>query len=56
MYIDKLLTQKSECNVRMSTKIYHIEFPKWLNDHRTMEQLLVRLLLVYLTTKETGVI
>ncbi len=39
----------------MSTKIYHVEFPKWLNDTRTVEQLLVRLLLVYLTTKETGI-
>ena len=38
----------------MSTKIYHIEFPKWLNDHRTVEQLLVRLVLTYLTAKETG--
>jgi len=38
----------------MRTKIYNVEFSKWLNDHRTMEQLLVRLLLVYLTTKETG--
>jgi len=40
----------------MNTNIYHVEFPKWLNDTRTVEQLLVRLLLVYLTTKETGVI
>ena len=38
----------------MSTKIYHIEFPKWLNDHRTVEQLLVRLVLTYLTARETG--
>jgi|TARA_Y100000593_G_scaffold30248_1_gene59975 hypothetical protein len=39
----------------MSTKIYHVEFPKWLNDSRTVEQLLVRLLLAYLAAKETGV-
>jgi hypothetical protein len=39
----------------MSTKIYHVEFPKWLNDTRTVEQLLVRLLLAYLTVRETGV-
>ena len=39
----------------MSTKIYNVEFPKWLNDHRTMEQILVRLLLTYLAAKETGV-
>ncbi len=40
----------------MTTKIYNIEFPDWLNDSRTVEQLLVRLVLVYLTGKETGVI
>ena len=40
----------------MSTKIYHVEFPKWLNDSRTVEQLLVRVVLAYLTAKETGVI
>jgi len=39
----------------MSTKIYHVEFPKWLNDSRSMEQILVRLLLTYLAAKETGV-
>jgi len=39
----------------MSTKIYHVEFPKWFNDSRTLEQILVRLLLTYLTVKETGV-
>jgi hypothetical protein len=39
----------------MSTKIYHVEFPKWLNDHRTVEQLLVRLVLTYLTARETGI-
>jgi hypothetical protein len=39
----------------MSTKIYHVEFPKWLNDSRTVEQLLVRLLLAYLAARETGV-
>jgi hypothetical protein len=40
----------------MSAKIYHVEFPKWLNDSRTVEQLLVRLVLTYLTAKETGVV
>ena len=40
----------------MSTTIYNVEFPKWLNDSRTVEQLLVRLVLTYLTAKETGVI
>jgi hypothetical protein len=39
----------------MSTKIYNVEFPDWLNDSRTVEQLLVRLVLAYLTAKETGV-
>ena len=38
----------------MSTKVYHVEFPKWLNDSRTVEQLLVRLVLTYLTARETG--
>jgi hypothetical protein len=38
----------------MTQKIYHVEFPKWLNDSRTVEQLLVRLVLTYLTAKETG--
>jgi hypothetical protein len=38
----------------MSTKIYNVHFPKWLNDSRTVEQLLVRLVLTYLTAKETG--
>ena len=26
----------------MSTKIYNIELPKWLNSERTVEQLIVR--------------
>jgi hypothetical protein len=39
----------------MTTKIYHVEFPKWLNDTRTVEQLLVRVLLAYLAVRETGV-
>ena len=39
----------------MGTTIYNVEFPKWLNDHRTVEQLCVRILLAYLTAKETGV-
>jgi hypothetical protein len=38
----------------MTQKIYHVEFPKWLNDSRTVEQLLVRLVLTYLTARETG--
>jgi hypothetical protein len=40
----------------MSTTILNVELPKWLNDSRTMEQILVRLLLVYLTGSEVGVI
>jgi len=40
----------------MTTKIYNVEFPAWLNDSRTVEQLLVRLVLAYLTGKETGLI
>jgi len=40
----------------MSTTILNVELPKWLNDSRTMEQILVRLLLVYLTGTEVGVI
>jgi len=39
----------------MTQKIYHVEFPKWLNDHRTVEQLLIRVVLAYLAAKETGV-
>ena len=39
----------------MSTKIYNVEFPDWFNDSRTVEQLLVRVVLAYLTAKETGV-
>jgi len=39
----------------MSTKIYNVHFPKWLNDSRTVEQLLVRVVIAYLTAKETGV-
>ena len=55
MYIGKLLTPKSVCNARMATKQYYIEMPQWLNDTRTVEQLLVRILLAYLAAKETGV-
>lgn len=40
----------------MGTTILNVEVPKWLNDSRTVEQILVRLLLVYLTGKETGMI
>jgi len=40
----------------MSTKIYNVEFPAWFNDSRTVEQLLIRVVLAYLTAKETGVI
>ena len=39
----------------MTQKIYHVEIPKWLNDHRTVEQLLIRVVLAYLAAKETGV-
>jgi hypothetical protein len=37
------------------TTILNVEFPAWLNDSRTVEQLLVRVVLAYLTAKETGV-
>jgi hypothetical protein len=40
----------------MTTKIYNVEFPAWLNDTRTIEQLAIRILVAYLTIKETGVI
>jgi hypothetical protein len=40
----------------MSTTIYKVELPDWFNDSRTVEQLLVRVVLAYLTAKETGVI
>ena len=40
----------------MATQQYFIEMPEWFNDTRTVEQLLVRLLLAYLTARETGVI
>ena len=39
----------------MATKQYFIEMPEWFNDTRTVEQLLVRLLLACLAAKETGV-
>ena len=39
----------------MATTIYNVEFPKWHNDSRTVEQLLVRLLLAYITAIESGV-
>jgi hypothetical protein len=39
----------------MATKQYFIEMPEWFNDTRTVEQLLVRLLLAYLAARETGV-
>ena len=32
----------------MTSKIYHIEFPKWFNDTRTVEQMLVRIVLAIL--------
>ena len=38
----------------MSTTIYNVELPDWFNDSRTVEQLLVRLVLTYLTARETG--
>ena len=40
----------------MSTTIYNVEFPKWFNDSRTVEQLLIRVVLAYLTAKETGIV
>ena len=40
----------------MSTKIYHVEFPKWLNDTRTVEQLAIRILVGYLAVRETGIV
>ena len=39
----------------MSTTIYNIEFPKWFNDKRSVEQLVIRVVLAYLAAKETGV-
>jgi len=39
----------------MTTKIYNVEFPDWFNDSRTIEQILIRLVLTYLAAKETGV-
>jgi len=38
------------------TTIYNVEFPDWFNDKRSVEQLAIRLLLVYLAGKESGVI
>jgi hypothetical protein len=32
----------------MSTKIYNIELPKWLNSERTVEQLIVRIAIAIL--------
>jgi len=32
----------------MSTKIYNIELPKWLNSERTVEQLIVRVAIAIL--------
>jgi len=40
----------------MSTTIYNVELPKWFNDSRTVEQLLIRVVLAYLAAKETGVL
>jgi len=40
----------------MNTNIYHVEFPKWLNDSRTVEQLLIRVVLAYLAARETGIV
>jgi len=39
----------------MTTKIYNVEFPDWFNDKRSVEQLIIRVVLAYLTIKETGV-
>jgi hypothetical protein len=33
----------------MSTKIYNIELPKWLNSERTVEQLIVRIAIAILS-------
>jgi len=40
----------------MATRIYNIEFPDWFNDKRSVEQLLIRLVLIYLAGKETGIV
>ena len=40
---------------QMSSKIYNVTFPDWFNDSRTIEQILIRLVLTYLAAKETGV-
>ena len=34
----------------MSSKIYNIELPKWFNDSRTVEQMLVRIVLAVVDT------
>jgi|TARA_R110001599_G_scaffold286715_1_gene489220 hypothetical protein len=39
----------------MASKIYNVTFPDWFNDSRTIEQILIRLVLTYLAAKETGV-
>ena len=38
----------------MATTIYNVEFPKWLNDTRTIEQLAIRILVGYFAVRETG--
>jgi len=40
----------------MSTTIYNVEFPKGLNDHRSVEQLVIGSVRAYLAGKETGVL
>ena len=40
---------------QMASKIYNVTFPDWFNDSRTIEQILIRLVLTYLAAKETGV-
>jgi hypothetical protein len=40
----------------MSTTIYNVELPDWFNDTRTIEQLVIRILVGYLTAKETGIV
>lgn len=33
----------------MSDKIYNIQFPKWFNDERTIEQMIVRIFIAVLS-------
>ncbi len=40
-----LQTISSNIQLAMAAKIYNIELPKWFNDSRTVEQMLVRIVL-----------